>query len=348
MTVLDTLRSYSTPLTLVLVIFGPQILNRCLSYIARRNNPTPRQITTPPLSRRLKVFLALHTSYHLSHLLIPPFDLFSTPHIPILAPNDILRSRLLRDGGSNALTELLLSRLQNLDNRLIYLRFGHGVQDCIWCLTPLDYLVASLPDILSRYVLAAGVIMALGSGGLVGSGAERRSERWGGVGLWVLGLMCIGELGVKYLWDLRISAGDTLHVSLLHRSSNANVQLSHNIHLIRTAVLLLLPLLHSFLPPAPPTINPSILLNALQNSQNTQRLTSLARESIAQNDYLRQLSAVSGRNQAQLSQAIRTDKEVKQAIEDYRLGDSSNAQARHWIEEGWNGLMRIQMERQIT
>jgi hypothetical protein len=215
MTILDTIRAYSTPLTLVLVIFGPQLLNRTLAYISQRKNPKPvQQITTPPLSRRLQIFLALHTLYHLSHLLIPPFDLFSTPHIPILAPNDLLRSRLLKDGGGNGLTDLLLSRLQNLDNRFIYLRLGHGpVSDCIWCLTPLDYLVASLPDILGRYISAAGVMMALGSDGLVGTGAERRAKRWGGVGLWVLGIMCIGELGIKYLWDLRISSGDCVHVS---------------------------------------------------------------------------------------------------------------------------------------
>jgi hypothetical protein len=91
-------------------------------------------------------------------------------------------------------------------------------------------------------------------------------------------------------------------------------------------------------------------LNALQNTQNTQRLTSLARESINQNEHLRQLSIVAGRQQAHLTQAIRADAEVSQAIQDYRLGESSNAQARHWVEEGWNGLMRIQVEpaRQFT
>jgi hypothetical protein len=216
MIVLDTIRAYSTPLTLVLVIFGPQLLNKSLAYLSRRNKPQSHRVRTPPLSRRLKCFLALHTLYHLSHFLIPPFDLFSTPQIPILAPNDILRSRLYQGQGStNALTDLLLSRLQNLDNRFIYLRFGHLIiQDCLWCMTPLDYLIASLPDILGRYVLAAGVMMALGSERLSGKGAERRHRRWGGAGLWVLAIMCMAELGIKYLWDLRISGGDCLHVSV--------------------------------------------------------------------------------------------------------------------------------------
>jgi len=100
-------------------------------------------------------------------------------------------------------------------------------------------LVASLSDILGRYVLAAGVIMALGSEALVGEGAERRRKRWGGVGLWVLGIMCIGELGVKYLWDLRISGGDTLHVNLLSLSSGKWDILMCSCHIIFTSFELL-------------------------------------------------------------------------------------------------------------
>jgi hypothetical protein len=229
MSILDPIRTYSTPLTLVLVIFGPQVLSRILAYLSRRklpsSSPAPR---SPPLSQRLKVFLALHTLYQLAHLLIPPYDVFSTPHLPILAPNDLLRSRLspnsnlatseVSSGGTNALMVLLLSRLQNLDNRLTYIRFGHRtVQDCLWCLTPLDYLIASLPDILGRYVWTAGVLLILGNDGLAGEGAGRRGKRWGRAGLWVVGLMGLAEIGIKYLWDLRIAGGDCLHVSQVSR-----------------------------------------------------------------------------------------------------------------------------------
>jgi hypothetical protein len=237
MTILDPIRAYSTPLTLVLVIFGPQLLNRTLAYLAQRNRPPNSSPLAHPhsvaFSRRLKVFLALHTLYHLSHLLIPPYDLFSTPHLPILAPNDLLRSRLspsstpiTGDASPNPLIDLLLSRLQNLDNRLLYLRFGHrSLQDCLWCATPLDYLVASLPDILARYAWAAAVIMFMGSRA-AGDGAELRGKRWGGAGLWAVGIMCLAEIGVKYLWDLRITSGDTFHVSLPAAASDCRLIIS--------------------------------------------------------------------------------------------------------------------------
>jgi hypothetical protein len=113
-------------------------------------------------------------------------------------------------------------------------------------------------------------------------------------------------------------------------------------------VLLVLPLLHTFLPPAPPSPNPSILLNALQNAQNTQRLTTLAHEAIQQDGRLLHSYALAGRQQALLKQAVRSDPEVVQAVQDYRIGETSTAQARHWVEEGWNGLMRIHLEKQVT
>lgn len=223
---LDTIKAYKTPIGVVLTLFGPQILRKSITYYNTRNRhgPSSNPSSTPrpqALSGRLKLFLALHTLYHLSHLLIPPFDLFSTPYLPVLAPNDILRSRLYPSAGGNPihsgqnpLLDLLLTRLQNLDSRILYIRYGHtALQGCLWCRTPLDYLVANLPDILSRYLLAAVMLVIMGSESLAGSGASRRGSRWGGIGVWILAAGCLGEVGVRYLWDLRISKGDTLHVS---------------------------------------------------------------------------------------------------------------------------------------
>lgn len=223
MSILDLYKAYQTPISLLMVVFGPQILRKALNYINNRNRPSASSRSSTSqyqtLSGRLKVFLTLHTLYHLSHLLIPPFDLFSTPDLPILAPNDILRSRLHPSTGSsnavqNPLVDLLLVRLQNLDSRLLYLRYGHtAVQGCLWCRSPLDFLLASLPGIMSRYLLAALVMVALGNEVMSGKGAGWRGQRWNSAAMWALGLGCIGEIGVRYFWDLRISNGDTFHVS---------------------------------------------------------------------------------------------------------------------------------------
>jgi hypothetical protein len=87
-------------------------------------------------------------------------------------------------------------------------------------MTPLDYLIAALPEILGRYVMAAAVIMVMGSETIAGTGAGRRAKRWGRTGIRVLGVMCIGELGIKYFWDLRISGGDCLHVSSYFKATS--------------------------------------------------------------------------------------------------------------------------------
>lgn len=222
MILLDLVRAYQTPQTLVMVIFGPQILGRGVRYLSNRNRPASTTSSPHPprasLSTQLKAFLALHTLYHLLHLMIPPYDLFSTPHLPILAPNDLLRSRLSPASSgtetTNPLIDMLLTRLRDLDTRLLYLRFGHAtMQGCLWCRTPLDYFIVSLPDIMARYVWAAIVLICLGSERLAGPGANTRARRWGAVAVWAVGLACVVELGARYFWDLRVTEGDCLHVS---------------------------------------------------------------------------------------------------------------------------------------
>lgn len=221
MSIFDTVQVYKTPIGLILTLFGPQILRRVITYNNNRNRPSQSQTTsktTEPVSGRLKAFLAVYTLYHLSHLLIPPFDLFSTPYLPVLAPNDILRSRLYPSASApgspqNPLIDLLLTRLQNLDSRILYLRYGHeALQGCLWCRTPLDYLIFSLPGILSRYLLATLVLICLGNETLAGPSADRRGKKWTSPGIWWLGIGCLGEIAVRYFWDLRISNGDPLHV----------------------------------------------------------------------------------------------------------------------------------------
>lgn len=102
---------------------------------------------------------------------------------------------------------------------------------------------------------------------------------------------------------------------------------------------MVLPLLHTFLPPGPAPPNPAALTASLQNAQNTQRLTSLLRETVSQDEGLRSLSAQAGRTERTVKNAVRADQEVQQAVHDYRIGDGSVNHARQWVEEGWRGLL---------
>lgn len=68
---------------------------------------------------------------------------------------------------------------------------------------------------LAPYIAALVVIGLLGSNlpWFGGGGGTERGQRWGGLCGWVLGMACVGEIGVKYLWDVRAVDGDCLHVS---------------------------------------------------------------------------------------------------------------------------------------
>ena len=101
----------------------------------------------------------------------------------------------------------------------------------------------------------------------------------------------------------------------------------------------MLPLLHTFLPAGPAPPNPAALIATLQNAQNTQRLTSLLRETVSQDDHLRSIQAQAGRTERTVKDAVRADSEVRQAVVDYRISEGSVNHARQWVEEGWSGLV---------
>lgn len=226
MGILDTLSSFRAPLTLLLVIFGPSLLPRIFNLIRRRNNPTTPITPSEPLSTILKAFLALNTIYSLVHLYYPPYDLFTSARLPILAPNAVVRRAVLAtspaspgvtladSSASNPVIELLLQRLQNADHRINYARFGHGpLTQCVWCTSSDDFLLYSLPDIISTYAYAAVFLGVISSQAVGGEGAGKRAEKWRNtVGLGIGGF-CLADLAARYLWDLRPVQGDCLHVS---------------------------------------------------------------------------------------------------------------------------------------
>lgn len=222
MGLLDTLFSFRGPLTLLLVIFGPSVLPRIHTFWRRRNQPSSQPIPSEPLPITLKALLALNTIYHCLHLYYPPYDLFTANNLPVLAPNALIRRAILghhsesspSDPASHPVVELLLQRLQNADNRINYARFGHQpLIECVWCTSPDDYLIYSVPAILAVYVGSAILLGTISLKAVSGESAERRAEKWRStVGLG-LGGLCVADLASRYFWDLRPVQGDCLHVS---------------------------------------------------------------------------------------------------------------------------------------
>ena len=235
MSILSIIAAYQAPLILLLTIFGPSLL----PFLTKRrtsSNRLPLQASRPTLPTTIKALLILHTSYHIFQLLYPPYDIFITHSIPIITSPSSLRSSVLarahastlhpsRTDETHPLLELLLTRLANLDTRLLYFRFGHGsLLTCVWCQDINDFLLASLPGILGPYVGEAMIIGVMGWNWVGGGDAELRAASWRAGFGWALGWMAVVDVGSRYLWDLRVVDGDCVHVCAFpHKSFSSTI-----------------------------------------------------------------------------------------------------------------------------
>lgn len=203
---------YEIPLAvagLVLVRWLPALLSP-------RSCPTPP--APAPLPRPAKLLLLFSSLHRLHLLLFPPFHLFTHHNIPILAHNTLLRDALETDNGPSPLADLLLARLKVLDNRYLYARLGHRpLLECLWCTRPADYFLFALPSVLWPYLCEAVVLGMLSWRAVGGAWAGRRAERWRGVMAWVLLGAAVGEIGVKWGWDVVAVEGDCVHVRPIYR-----------------------------------------------------------------------------------------------------------------------------------
>ncbi|GFZ49077.1 hypothetical protein JCM24511_06827 [Saitozyma sp. JCM 24511] len=339
MSLLATLQSYQAPALLLLTIFGPSLLPRLLRLF--RRDPNPRPPSRPPrkpLSSTVKLILALHTAWSIYSLLFPPYNIFSTHSLPILAPNDLVRAKVLgqpRTTGTTSpattsetltLTEHLLSRLANLDTRYLYARFGHQpLLECLWCQNINDYLLVSIPSIVLPYAVRAVILGVLGWTVVGGEQAGTRANRWRSTTGWILVTAGTAEVGAKYLWSVRAVEGDCVHLASV-------------IHIIRTTFLLLLPIIYTYLPL--PSANPlRSLLPALSNTHSTLRLTSLARAAVSRTPALRRIWSIAGEEGAEQAALAREDGHVRSAARALGLeAPEVRENAGRWIEEGWRGM----------
>ncbi|WWC67609.1 uncharacterized protein I206_101519 [Kwoniella pini CBS 10737] len=332
MSIFTPLVAYQAPLTLLLIIFGPSLLPRLINFF-RRKPPSsiPNKTQTPrPLS--LKLILGIHTIWMLKQLILPPFNLFS--NVPISISNSQLRYNIIGPEQPNLtlhpMIELLLTRLKIMENRILYLKFGHNpLIECVWCQFPSDYLIYSLPQILSWYILEAFFIGSLGMSWISGISASNRAERWRSIFGWMLVGGAILEGGVKWIWDLRAVEGDALH-------------LASTIHTIRSISLLLFPLIYTFLPIPLDPISPNILIPIISNTTSTLRLTSLARSAIQRSGKLREIWSDIGKRDAERNELAMRDEDIRDLVKELQLDQNSmKLSASQWIRDGWNGMIRI-------
>jgi hypothetical protein len=76
-----------------------------------------------------------------------------------------------------------------------------------------DYLIAALPGILGAYIAVAGLLGILGMELVGGEAAKGIKRAWRGSVSWILVVTAVAEVGLRYLWELRIVDGDTTQVN---------------------------------------------------------------------------------------------------------------------------------------
>ncbi|WVW78819.1 hypothetical protein I302_100781 [Kwoniella bestiolae CBS 10118] len=334
MSLLSIVGSFQAPLTILLVIFGPSLLPRLINLFRPKPPSSTPEPVRPPRPISLKLTLGIHTLWILKQLIIPPYDLFVNNNIPISTSNAQIRYTLLGPESPNQqvhpLLELLMTRLKIMDNRLLYSKFGHrSLMDCVWCQTPMDYSIYSLPDILGWYLLEAVLLGMMGWSWIAGQEAGRRAEVWRNSLGWTLVVVAITEVGVKWGWDLRVVEGDALHLASI-------------IHTLRSIFLLSFPLTYTFLPLPSPQVSPNTLAAIISNTTSTLRLTSLARAAVQRSPRVRETWNILGKRDAERTGIARRDEDVRRIVRELSLDEAGmRVGARGWMRDGWNGMVRV-------
>ncbi|WVF70132.1 hypothetical protein IAT40_004920 [Kwoniella sp. CBS 6097] len=375
MSLLTTLASFQTPLTVLLIIFGPSFLPKAIAFF-RPLPGSPQRLNQQPISPRaqlsttLKLLLAVHTLWLVSYLIQPPYDLFVSNSLPILTSNAQLRSALTGSISTSSpaielsrgletlqdvhpLLELLLTKLKVLENRYFYARYGHAaIQDCVWCQTSLDYLVFSLPSIVGWYIFEVVFIGLLGLDTLWNEPASPRSSTPNAVGPGGIRTGVPSEASRRaHRW--RTLAGWSLFGAAMAemgvkygwevRAVEGDcVHLASTIHTLRTVFLILLPFIYIYLPiQSTPFISPDTLIPIISNTTSVLRLTSLARKGV-QRSRLRENWSMIGRREAEFSEAIKRDEGIREAVKNVGLDQEAlRSGFKAWVAEGWKGMVRV-------
>lgn len=321
---LAILKAWQGPLTLLAVFFGPSLLKRILSL----RSPT---LKSPPSSPLAKLILLAQLVYTVYNLVYPSYDVFSTPGIKITTPTNTLRPLVAQAVGltasgnstGDALYDLLLVRLGNIDARIQYVRWGHGVfLPCAWCRSSSDYALAAIPSVLRPYLFEAILIGMLGWMWVMGPGFQLRLDKYRPVVGWAIVFLGGAEYVARAYWEIWVSNGDCLHLDTV-------------IVRARGVVLWLLTAGYVLLP-VRPTQTQEVqheLIRTLDASYTVANLTSSARSAVTRSP---RLSALAAEYERKNNEAI-----TKGRRENGIHPEAKNNAAR-FVRDKWESVVRFE------
>ena len=158
----------------ILLIALPTIITHGRSVYEAITNKQPP--AAPPRQSRLLKCLAILVLFHSAYILYiiffdAPSNVFTALNVPLTTPSSVLRAKLAAHYPEDSLpqhAEALLTRLQSIDVRGYYVRFGHdAIQRCDYCHTFSDFGMFAAPLVGLQYmrtIILVGVMTVPGSG----------------------------------------------------------------------------------------------------------------------------------------------------------------------------------------
>ncbi|KAF8325786.1 uncharacterized protein EI90DRAFT_3128323 [Cantharellus anzutake] len=294
-----------TVLLVVLPNIAPYVVHAVRQYRSQQEGDSPpRTQLQSPLLPFLGWILMLHSLHIIYQILFCyPTNLFNELNLAVVTSSSLLRQALLKGRPADSelpnSVEALLSRLQSLDARSLYVRFGHDtVEHCDYCHTFADFALFAFPSAAMTYVQTialVGLMTVKGSG-------KRRWRSWG-VGILV-------TAAVVEAWILTT-------VDIQFTSDNGKTVMWHDgAWLLRHSLFLLLPIGIQVLPYEYDSL---VLLASLPASvqsfertlNSLQALEHLQAASL-RNEGTRPIVDRYWEEQARLARAVRGNEEVKE------------------------------------
>lgn len=224
MSFISSLLTSQSPLAFLLVILLPSIPTLIAQFRRWRQSHNHQHDPRPRRPYQLIALLSFHTLYQAIQLFRPSYNVFHSHGIPITVDVPTVRRALSRYYASSshdsAEYERLLNRLSNLDYRLIYARFGHRpIAECGWCTSFDDFALVASPSVIAPYAISGVLLGVLGWKMVSGAEGPERAEKLRGTFGWFVGVLAVGDVVGRYVWDMRVVEGYCVQVcSLLHPS----------------------------------------------------------------------------------------------------------------------------------
>ncbi|RDW91467.1 hypothetical protein BP5796_02632 [Coleophoma crateriformis] len=163
----------------IAILVGPMLLPKAIGYYRSvRAAPSIHGIPIRPVpanvARALAILFITAAGFLFKSLpFFSPENIFSLTQSRLQIPTDVLFTRLsgLRTAGLTATDDILRSKINSLESRLLYLQFGPGViTDCQFCNVedPKSYLYYALPAILGPYLYNLCILALVTSGLFIG------------------------------------------------------------------------------------------------------------------------------------------------------------------------------------